>query len=344
MMSASLVRSAWLLAAAFLVTLPNCAKKDEVIVKTASGKELTAADIDRDPVALLPGGAIALFHVDAKKLFASELGQKIAGMARTRLPLPESSGFEPSRDLQGAYIGSYSMQGVDVVVVLTGTFDREKIEKAAESTAQTPDGVPLVKSTYAGRTLYTAQNVGFVVLTERTVLAGNETGIRRALDRIHEARARREIPAWMSKLLSTPAVATSGGADFRSQPVSDAVRQQLRFLDGLETVRFVGNFEAPGLNLAGTLSYADAQAAEQGAANVRRLQETLQGYRFLMALFGIAQPVQKLEAQARGKDTQFVLGLDGQALSRLLDKADQLLGITAKPQTVPATLSPAVPR
>jgi hypothetical protein len=322
----------------------GCAKKQELVTQTAADKELTARQIDDDPLALLPGGAIGAFYVDTQKLFASELGQKLLAMARARAPLPDAAGFDPARDLKSVYVGSYSMQGADVAAVLTGTFDREKIEKTAESTDQTALGAPVVKSTYAGRTLYTSRNVGFVVLTERTVLAGNETGIRRTLDRIKEGRVKRELPEWMSKLLLTKGASAAGGVDLRSQPVSDAARAQLPFLNELETARMLGNFESPGLNIAGTLTYTDEAAAQRGAESVRKLHEMLQNYRFLMAIIGIAQPVQKLEAEAAGKDTRFVVGLDGQAIVRLLEKAEQFLGLQNSSQPVPATLSPGVTR
>ncbi len=52
----------------------------------------------------------------------------------------------------------------------------------------------MVKSSYAGRSLYTAGNMGFTVLTQKTLLFGNDTGIRRALDRIQEGRAKRQQP------------------------------------------------------------------------------------------------------------------------------------------------------
>ena len=62
--------------------------------------------------------------------------------------------------------------------------DELLIEAAADGSQVTPLGVPVVRSTYAGRKLYTVANFGFSVLTSHTVLFGNETGIRRTLDRI----------------------------------------------------------------------------------------------------------------------------------------------------------------
>jgi hypothetical protein len=40
--------------------LSACAKSEDVIVHTAAGKEKTAAQIDADPLALMPGGAITM--------------------------------------------------------------------------------------------------------------------------------------------------------------------------------------------------------------------------------------------------------------------------------------------
>src|SRR5262249_41694159 len=149
------------------------------------------------------------------------------------LPLPASAGFEPKRDLERVYTGVYSMSGADVAGVAIGAFDKDKIEAAADGTQKTPLGVPVTKSSYADRTLYTAGNVGFTVLTSRTALFGNDTGIRRALDRIKEGRAKRQLPPWMDKLLSTPNAPLVVGADLTSQPLPDAARSQLPFLEGL---------------------------------------------------------------------------------------------------------------
>jgi hypothetical protein len=178
------------------------------------------------------------------------------------------------------------------------------------------------------------------VLTSHTVLAGNETGIRRALDRIKEGRVTRQIPAWLDKLAQTPNAAVIGGADLRAQPISEAVTKELVFLNGVQTVRGVGNFEPPGMNLAGSLSYADEQAALAGADGLQKLQQTLQNYGWIMAIIGIAQPVRTLQAQAQGKEAKFVIGLDGAAIGKLLDKAQDFMAVPPSAEPVPATLSP----
>jgi hypothetical protein len=312
-----------ILCAAFCVLA--CAKKEEVIIETASGKELTAADIDRDPLALLPGGAVAVAYLDAQKLFASQFGDKLLAIAQKSAPVPASAGYEPRRDLTRLYVGVYSMQGIDLAGVAIGTFDTGKIEKAAESGQTTPLGAPLVKTTYAGRALYTSRDVGFSIVTSHTALFGNQTGMRRALDRIKEGKVERQVPPWLQKMLELPNAPVIIGLDLRAHPIPDATRAQLKFLDGLETAGIVGNFEHPGLNLAGTLSYSSPEASQRGAANLVQLRQQLQSYGFLMALFGLSQPLKRLDAQPKGKEAEFVAEVDGRAVSQLLDMADKIL-------------------
>ncbi|HVJ21504.1 MAG TPA: hypothetical protein VM686_39105 [Polyangiaceae bacterium] len=308
--------------------LSCCSKQGDVITQTGEGKSLTESDIDRDPLALLPGGAIALSYLDAKQMFASRFGEKLLAIASQQVPLPPSAGFEPRRDLEKTYTGIYSMSGADVAGVAVGRFDKAKIEAAADGTQKTALGLPVTKSSYAGRTLYTAGNVGFTVLTARTALFGNDTGIRRALDRIKEGRAKRQLPQWMDKLLATPNAPLALGADLTSNPIPDAARSQLPFLEGVKTAAVLGNFQDPGLNLAGTLSYGDAESAQRGAENVVRLRGMLEGYAPFMALLGIPQPVKKLEAKAKEEEVSFVAGVDGEAVGVLLDKARDFLAVT----------------
>jgi hypothetical protein len=320
--------TAVLLALAVLVSFGaplGCAKKEEVIAKTAADKELTAPDIDRDPLALLPGGAVGVLYLDMERLFASEFGAKLLAISERQLPLPKAAGFEPRRDLKKVYVGSYSMKGVDVAGVAIGAFDIAKIEAAADGIETTPLGVPLTKTRYANRALYTAQDVGFTVLTAKTALFGNQTGIRRALDRIKEGRAQREVPRWLVKMLDKSNAPLIGALDLKAQPVPDALSRNLAFLEQLQTAAVVGNFEPPGLNLAGTLTYPNAEAAERGAGNLRRAQEMLNSYGWVMAILGIAQPLRKLEVQAKDKETAFVAGVDAKAVGSLLEMAQNWL-------------------
>jgi hypothetical protein len=330
-------RSALGALAALGLWLAGCAKTEDVIVHTGQGKEKTAVEIDADPLALLPGGAITVGLLDTQALFASQFGDKLLEVARRRAPLPEAAGFEPKRDLKKAYFGVYSMQGADVAGVALGSFDPRKIEAAADGIQKTPLGVPVTKTTYAGRALYTADSVGFTVLTTRTALFGNQTGIRRALDRIKEGTAKRELPVWAAKVLTQANVPFAFGSNLKENPVPNALRSKLPFLDGVETLSVVGNFAPPGVNLAGTLVYPDETAARTGAGKVGETRAMLDTYTPFLALLGIPQPVRKLEADAVGKEGHFVAGIDAVAFSALLSRLDDLLGALPKASAPPVS-------
>ncbi len=317
-------RAPWLLAALWLPALA-CAGNQDIIVPTGAGKETSALVIDQEPLALLPGGVVGVVSVDTTKLFASAFGNKILVVLNRQLPVPPSADFQPARDLKHLYLGLYSMQGADLSGVAVGKFDKAKIEAALSDVEKTPQGVPIVKRQYAGRTLFTASGAGFCILTETTALFGNDTGIRRALDRIREGRARRQTLPWMDKLLNSESAPIVAGADLRAQAIPAAASENLAFLNGLETLAFVGNFSDPGINLAGTLVYGDEAGATQGAANVQGLAQKLGTYGTLLALIGIPQPVRQLQAESRGKQAEFVLGLDGVAVGALLDKLPEYL-------------------
>jgi len=319
------------LAALVLAWAAACSGSQETIIRTADGVELTAEDIDREPIALLPSGMVGLASIDAQKLFASQFGDQLLDLVRRLAPLPASTGFEPRRDLQRLYMGLYSMQGIDVAGVAVGAFDQEAIERAAERSDRTLQGVPIVKSTYGERTLYTAHNLGFVVLTGKTALFGNETGIRRALDRIDEARVRKQIPVWVADLLEVPNASMVAALNLRAQPMTDAAQKKLPFLNGMQSVRVLGNFEPPGVNFAGTAAYQDAGAAQRGEAAMRDYHATLQTLGYFSAWVGLPQPVKRLETQCEDDEVKFVIGIDAQAMGTLLDFAAKALPAPAAP-------------
>lgn len=322
---------------ALALSLTACAKQEDVIVHTAEGKGKTAAEIDSDPLALLPGGAVTVGVLDMQALFASQFGDKLLEVTQRRVPIPQSAGYEPKRDLERAYFGTYSMQGADVAGVAIGRFEPDKIEAAADGVQKTPLGVPVTKSTYAGRALYTAESVGFTILTTRTALFGNQTGIRRALDRIKEGTAKRELSPWAAKVLAQASAPFAFGSNLKENPVPNALRARLPFLDGVETLSVVGNFASPGVNLAGTLVYPDEAAAATGAGKVAETRAMLDTYTPFLALLGIPQPVRKLEADAVGREGHFVAGIDGVAFAALLARLDDLLGALPRAQPSPVS-------
>jgi hypothetical protein len=321
----------------------SCGKKEDVIIAAADRVKVTAADVDRDPLALMPSGAIGLMRVDAPAMFRSAVGQRLKDLVLARIPLPPSAGFEPTRDLAAVYIGIYSMSGANVAGVATGTFNPAAIERAADGTTMTPLGAPLVKTTYARQTLYVSRNVGFSVLTEHTVLFGDETGIRRALDRISEGRAAHDVPPWVDDVLRTPNAATAGAFNLVGQAPVEASVKYFAFLNGLKTARIVGNFEPPGMNFAGTLTYGDPQAAEAASAQLQQTNQTLRSYSFLMQIAGIGNPIQKLETVPSGNDTKFVVAVEEKALEWLLTQAADRMGVSGSTTPVPATVGGGQP-
>jgi hypothetical protein len=177
--------------------------------------------------------------------------------------------------------------------------------------------VQLVHSKYAGNDVFTAGNVGFTVVTTHTMLIGNETGMRRALDRIRDNRLARDVPEWMTKLVDTPQAATVIAGDVATEPRIAAMAQSVPFLMGLSNFRVVGNFQPPGVNVAGTLSYVDAQSAAAGANAIRGLSQ-MGAVTAVLSIFGLSAPLQNLQVETRDKDTNFVTSSDADSLARLL--------------------------
>ncbi len=342
----------WLRVVAVVATLAvplSCSKKNEVIVKTVDGMSLNEEDIDRDPTALLPSGVIGLAALNGPQLFQSQFGQQLLALLRTRAPIPAGAGFDPQRDLQKVLIGFYSMQGADAVAIATGTFNPKAIEDAADGTTQTPLGAPLVKQKYAGRTMYLSRNVGFVVITKRTVILGNETAIRRVLDRIEEGRVKRAIPPWWDEFASKQTAPLYAGADFTGNPLLGPNTDELPFLEGVQKMQIVGTFQPPGIHATGTLTSASADAATAGAASLLRMHKTISQWGFLAALVGLAQPVRTLQAVPHASDVNISATIEGAGVATLLEylakkAAEGPIAVPAGPPTAVPPLPPAPPQ
>jgi hypothetical protein len=308
----------------------SCGSAKESITPTVASHELSAQEIDADPLALLPGGVIGFARLEANEAFHAQFGPNLSALAQKLAPLPASTGFVIERDLERIYLGIYSIQGVDLAGVAVGRFDEAAIRSAAQTAMAPNANAGLVQSPYAGRTLYTVNNMGFCVLTARTALFGSETGIRRALDRIREGRTGRRLPSWTNDLVDSKAAPIGIGLDLRANALSDSVRQQVSFVEGLEGARARGNFAPPGLNLAASLRYPTPEQAGTGAQRVTQTRELLSQAGFLMALFGIAQPIERLEARPNGQEVDVVLSANGATLGTLITQSIPLITATAK--------------
>ncbi|WP_394828675.1 hypothetical protein [Pendulispora albinea] len=319
--------------------LPACGGASQDSVTARSASDMTAEQIDADPIALLPASPIAVTNVDARAFYASgTLGPQIGRLTERLIPIGEEAGFRASRDVDRVLVGSYSMQGVDVAAVVVGRFDEKKIaELARKHTASSgaggaggaggavgqPQGAggQLVESTYAGRTIFTLNNVGICVLTARTVLAGTETGIRRALDRIKEGRAKRAIPDWMLATLETPGAATALAADLSTQNLANvsAGALKLDWLRGLQKVRILGNFKEPGMEVSGNLTYDTPEGAQTGARGI----ESANRLANVLAVTGLVPRIQNLDIQVASASVQWKFGVDDQALRNLLGAVEK---------------------
>jgi hypothetical protein len=295
----------------------SCGGGREVILRTAAGVEATAEDIDQNPLWLLPPGGIGWAHLEVAPALQSELGKYLLADVKARFPMPEAAGFSFERDVTRFSVATYSMQGVDFAGVVVGRFDPARIEAAALDYKGGPLAPELVKSPYAGRTLFTTGSVGFVILTPRTALFGNDTGIRRCLDRISESRVADDLPAWVKDLLVTPNAAFSLGIDLQQNPFTAALGGRLAALRGATMARGIGNFDPPGINLAGTISHADHEAARATATALLQAGGSVNIYG---RLFGLGQPLRKLETRAVGNDTQVALSVDGGAVQALMQR------------------------
>ena len=297
-----------LLAALALLTLAACPSSDQTLV-LIGGERVDARGLDEAPLSVLPSGALFIGQLDARALFRSSLGGQVAQVVANLLPLGPESNFSPQRDVDKIVGAVYAMQGADFVAVLQGNFDLPALQRAALTRVQTPSGLPVVQTRYAGYDIFTVANVGFVALTPRTMLSGNETGMRRALDALRYGEAARRLPRWMTELLEDQRAAFAIVGDVAGQGVVAAAAPQLPFLNGLSLLRVQGNFEAPGMNVVGSLTYADGDQAGQGAQGLGQLQQ-LAYFGSLLATWGFGGSMPELEVAQQGTNVAFATKVD----------------------------------
>jgi hypothetical protein len=274
----------------------GCGGADESL-GLIGGQKVDATLIDRDPIALLPSGILLLGYVDAYAMFQSRWGADVAQVVVNLLPLGPESNFSPQRDVTRIYGGAYAMQGADFCAVVQGNFDPAAIQRAADARAITISGAPLVKSRYADNDLYTAGNVGFVVLTSHTAVA-----------------------PWMVDLLLTKNASMAFAGDLGSQPTVVAASQRLPFLGGLRTARIIGNFQAPGMNFAGSLTYGSPESAKSAEVSLKHVQQ-IAGLVSMFTAVGFGATIPSPDVMQQGNDIAFTLKVDESFVRLLLRQA-----------------------
>jgi hypothetical protein len=277
-------------------------------------------DLDSDPLALLPGSAVIVANVDARSLWDSTtVGPQLGAIADRLMPLGDDAGFEAKRDVDRVVLASYATGGVDIAAIVSGRFDEAKLEAATK----TKGGSTITTTMYAGRATHAAGGAVWTVLTAKTVVAGTSEAVRRVLDKLKTGKIERAEPPWVIETLQTPGAELAVAGDFASQPLAAASIGSLRlpWLEGLHLARVIGNFQKPGMNVAATLTYGDAQQASSAADGVR----TVTGWIKLLGPFLGGVSLQNLDVQTAGTDMQCKFAVDDQTLSSILALAPRFL-------------------
>jgi hypothetical protein len=276
-----------------------------------------------DALALLPGNAIAAGTVDARAFFGSQtFGADLAKLVEKYVPIGTEAGFQASRDVDRVTFGSYSYQGIDVAAIVIGRFDSAKIKQVATTQTPTKNGGTLVVSQYAGRDVYTVNNVGITLLSDTRAIVGTEQGIRRVLERIKDKRVKRDIAPWMITTIETSGAAFAIVADFASQPLPAETTKMVpaQLVTGLKAVRVVGTFK-DGVQIASSATYAEAQNAETAASALKQIMAVGK-----IAASTLGVKLQNLDIKAEKTDVQVSVLVDDQSLRALLGQVPMLLG------------------
>jgi hypothetical protein len=307
-----------LIAAAALPLLASCGAEQSA----ANAPKGAAIDLDGDAIALLPPGAVVAVSLDVHALYADHaFGAQIGALAESVLPLGPDTGFVPSRDLEQATLASYALQGADAVAVLRGHFDAAAIERAAQAHAASHAGV-VATTPYSGHTMYTVANIGFAVLTPRTILAGTGAGLRLALDRIRDGRVRPELPVAMMETLRTKdAVATFAG-DFTATSLAGLQGLPIPPWVGLvKGVRAAATLHEPGVNVAGSVTFDSPEHASAGGDAMRQLSTLVN----TMAVTGVVPRLINLSIATEAANVQVSFGMEDAAIRSLLQHLPQWL-------------------
>jgi len=315
----------------------GCTKKQAVVTTVPTN---APPNIDADPYALLPFGAVMVASLDAHQIATSTAGGDLLALSERLLPFAKDIDFQVKRDLDHAYIGMYSFSGADSIAVLVGTFHADKIDAAAQKGLQTSYGT-IVASTYAGRKLYTVANYGFTVLTDRTMLVGTEAAIRRALDRIQAGTITREIAPWMSDWVNQTGYPVLVASDVTKQSFGKTVTNLLPWVEGVQYVRLRGRFNPDGsFGMSGALSYPDANKAAQSANGMQSMVKSF-ALMAVMKTIGIDPLVRNLSVTPAGKDVDFQTVIDEKSLRALIHMTTDWMGSGGPPAIPTPSGTPA---
>lgn len=299
----------------------SCGGGDSLVL--VAGQRVDSAKLDADPVSILPAGVLMFGYMDASTMFHSNLGPEVSNLVQTLMPIPPEAGFVPARDVTRIFTGVYAMQGLDFCSVVQGNFDIDAIRRATDARTLSLAGVPMVKNRYADNDLFTAGNIGFTILTAHTALAGNETGMRRALDRIRFGKLTRAVPEWMTNVGRTPGAAFSIAGDLGAGSPGGAAVQSMPFLSGATQLRLIGNFQPPGMNIAGTLTFADDASAQSSASSMESIN-SISPFISMLSSIGLGITIPPIKVARKEKDVGFTVAMDESTARTLIRKGGEV--------------------
>ena len=112
--------------------------------------------------------------------------------------------------------------------------------------------------------------------------------------------------------------------DVTGQGAVEAASAKLPFLAALHLIRMRGNFQPPGMNVVGSLTYADASSAAKGAEGLAQLQQ----YAYLaslLATWGFGGKAPELETTQQNANVAFATEIDTTTINLLLTLVAGLL-------------------
>lgn len=287
----------------------------------AKGAAEAQKTLEADPIALFPSGPLALGRLDVKAMFAAGAsGAEGVKIVDRYFPMGAEAGFSLAKDVDTIYVGSYALQGIDVLVAAIGRFDEAKIKQASEQHTALKGGGTLTATPYANHTIYSASKVSFSILSDKVALVGTDGAVRRGLDRLRDGIPARTVTGFMADTLASDGAAFAVAADLG--PQIQSIRIPMLDLKGLKVIRVLGDFKAPGMNIAGTLTYDTDENATNGVANLNKAAKMAAG----LSTFAPIPKLQGLEIKADKTDVQVKFGVDDKQLKELLVTLPGLLG------------------
>ncbi|MFO0796414.1 MAG: hypothetical protein U0804_02995 [Gemmataceae bacterium] len=295
-----------------------------------------------DPHPLLPADADVVMSVNIRQTLESDIVKKYA-LDALKAQLKENDaqkllrdlGLDPLKDLDRVLVGAAGKDETDFkyLVIVTGSFDPEKLYKAAEAQSrQDADHFALVKDGKDVMFKYTPDNgnptYGTVVDDKTIVLAGDKKGISTALATPNKGKAdlgreMNTLVKGMDDKATVWAVALTNGRldklNLKGPGANPAIQAQLGNLRSLSTVVRVEK----DVNLNITLGMKDDDAAAETGKTVGELLQTVRGaLPFLAAnepkLKPLVEPAKTLKSEVKDRNVVITGRVAGTVIGDLI--------------------------